>query len=300
MMPYVPGLDLSEPDRATFADLGRTTLRLWEWGDPLAPPVVAVHGGWDHGRMYDGLAPQVAARGFHVVAVDLRGHGDSGRLGDSGSCWLAWNLDLASLLRRLGPPVGLIGHSLGGGQVLSVASAFPDLVRWVLNMDGLGPAPEMMIVEDHAAHAAQWLAEAESVWSKPQREYASLDELAARRKQLNLRLPYEWAFHLSQHGSTAGPNGGLVWKSDPVMRIGVPGPWGEAYLQAQYGRIRCPVAVLTGSEHDTWSDLPADIVAARVRSIPAATHDRVEGAGHYIHLEQPDAVLGHLDALVRR
>src|SRR2546427_8620069 len=43
-------LDLREPDRAAFVDLGRTTLRIWDWGDAAAPPVLLVHGGWDHGR----------------------------------------------------------------------------------------------------------------------------------------------------------------------------------------------------------------------------------------------------------
>jgi pimeloyl-ACP methyl ester carboxylesterase len=299
-LPPHSSLTLAEPDRARLVDLGRTTLRLWEWGDPANPPVVLVHGGWDHGRMWDGIAPAVAARGFHAVAVDLRGHGDSGRLGDSGACWLAWNLDLATLIHDLGAPAGLVGHSMGGGQVLSVASAFPELVSWVLNLDGLGPGPEMMIVQDHAAHAAQWLADAEAVWSKPQREYASLEDLARRRTELNIRLPYEWALHLAIHGAKRGPGGGYIWKSDPVMRIGGPGLFGEEGLRAGYLRIRCPVAVLTGEEPDTWGDLPLEIAAARVACIREGTLTTVPGAGHYLHIERPDAVLAALDDLVRR
>ncbi len=292
--------DLPEPDRATFADLGRTVVRLWEWGDPADPPVLLVHGGWDHGRMWDGIAGAVAGRGFHAIAVDLRGHGDSARLGDSGACWLAWNLDLATLITRLGPPAGLIGHSMGGGQVLSVASAFPELVRWVLNLDGLGPGPEMMIVEDHAAHATQWLAEAEKVWSQPQREYASVEDLARRRTQINVRLPYEWALHLAEHGSRRGPKGGYVWKSDPVMRIGGPGLLGEETLRAGYREIRCPVAVLIGEEPDTWGDLPLHIANERVGCMPKGTLTTVAGSGHYLHIERPDAVLAALDELLAR
>jgi pimeloyl-ACP methyl ester carboxylesterase len=293
-------LSLAEPHRASFAQLARTTIRLWEWGDPADPLVVMVHGGWDHGRMWDGIAPEVAGRGFHAVAVDLRGHGDSGRLGDSGACWLAWNLDLASLIGQLGAPAGLIGHSMGGGQVLSVASAFPELVRWVLNLDGLGPGPEMMIVEDHAAHAAQWLADAEAVWSKPQREYPTIDDLARRRTEINIRLPFEWARHLALHGSKRGPGGGYVWKSDAVMRIGGPGLLGEESLRAGYRQIRCPVTVLIGEEPDTWSDLPRDVAEARVACFPHGTLTTVPGAGHYLHIERPDAVLAALDELVAR
>lgn len=298
----MPPLSLPEPDRATIADLGRTTIRLWEWGNPADPVVLLVHGGWDHGRMWDGIAPAVARRGYHAVAVDLRGHGDSGRLGDSGACWLAWNLDLATLISRLGAgqPAGLIGHSMGGGQVLSVASAFPDLVRWVLNLDGLGPGPEMMIVEDHAAHATQWLADAEAVWSKPQREYPTVEALAKRRTQINVRLPYEWALHLARHGSKRGPGGGYIWKSDPVMRIGGPGLLGEESLRAGYRQIRCPVAVLTGAEPDTWGDLPPEIAVERAACFANGTLATVPGSGHYLHIERPDAVLAALDELIVR
>jgi pimeloyl-ACP methyl ester carboxylesterase len=292
--------ELALPDRACFLDLGRTTLRLWEWGDPSDPPVVLVHGGWDHGRMFDELAPAVAALGHHAVAVDLRGHGDSGRLGFSGNCWVAWNLDLALVIRHLGAPAGLIGHSLGGGQVLSVASAFPELVDWVLSIDGLGPAPEMMIVEDHAAQAAQWLADAEKVWRGPQREYESVEALAARRLAINTRLPERWAVHLACYGSTRGPGGGLIWKSDPVMRIGGPGPFGEHTLRGQYRAIRCPVTVMTGTEPDQWSDLSDDVIAGRVAAMADVAHVRVPEAGHYVHLEQPAAVIAEVPRLLAR
>src|SRR5947209_974001 len=131
-------MELGQPDRATFVDVNRTRLRLWCWGDPSAPPVVMVHGAFDHGRMFDELAPRIAALGYHAVAVDLRGHGDSGPLW-SGNAWLAMNLDLGMLARHLGAPVRYIGHSFGGGQALCAAAAFPDDVEWVVSIDGLGP-----------------------------------------------------------------------------------------------------------------------------------------------------------------
>ena len=101
-------LDLPPPDRATFVDLGRSTIRQWEWGDPDRPPVLMIHGGWDHGRMWDGIAPDIAALGFHVVAWDARGHGDSGRLHTSGTYWPMFLLDVAQVAQRLGPPIKVI------------------------------------------------------------------------------------------------------------------------------------------------------------------------------------------------
>ena len=291
-------LKLRDPDRSTMVELNRTSLRLWEWGDPARPPVILIHGGWDHGRMFDGIAPEIAALGFHAVALDLRGHGDSGRLGRSGGCWLAWNLDLALLIRRLGRPAGLVGHSMGGGQALSVAGAFPELVTWVVSIDGLGPSFEAMSEEERSWGAEQWLDYAESVRSGPVRTYASVEEMAARRRRVNVRLSEEWSLHLARHGSEPGPDGGFVWKSDPAMRIGAPSPFGEGVLREQNRMIDCPVLALTGAEPDQWSDLSADEIAGRLVDMRSARHEVVAGAGHYVHLEQPEAVLGHLARFV--
>jgi pimeloyl-ACP methyl ester carboxylesterase len=288
-------LDLRVPDRATFADLGRTRLRVWDWGNPDDPPVLLVHGGWDHGRMWDGFAPLVTQLGRRAVAIDVRGHGDSGRLPDGGGSWPMFLLDLAQIAQRLGPPVVLIGHSFGGGLVLALAAAFPDLVDRVVNIDGLGPPPEMMRVQDHAATAAQWLRDAERLWSEPQREYATVEEMAQKRKDINTRLPYDWCLHLAVHGTRPGPNGGVIWKSDPHMRLGTPGPFSEDVLLAQYATLNRPVLALTGSEPDQWSFLAAEDRARRLATLPDATHHVVDGAGHYIHVERPDATIAHLE-----
>jgi pimeloyl-ACP methyl ester carboxylesterase len=291
-------LQLREPDRAELLDLGRTTIRLWHWGDPNRPPVLLVHGGWDHGRMWDGIAPRIAALGHHAVAIDVRGHGDSGRLHTSCTYWQMFQLDLAQVARHLSSgglsPVRVIGHSFGGGLSMSMAAGLPDHVDRVVNIDGLGPPPEMMIVEDHAASASQWIKDAERLWSEPAREYASVEEMAQKRKAINTRLPIEWCRHLARHGSKPGPGGGLIWKSDQHMRLGSPGPFSDESLRAQYARIRCPVLVLTGSEPDQWNDLPVETRDARLAAIPDVRHHRVPGAGHYVHIEQPDAVLGHV------
>ena len=288
-------LDLSEPDRATFVDLGRTTLRLWEWGDPTDPPVLMVHGGWDHGRMWDGLAPRIAALGRHAVAVDVRGHGDSGRLPEAGPSWPMFVVDVAQVCRHLGAPVTLVGHSFGGGVVLSVTSAFPELVARTVNIDGLGPPPEMMIVQDHAASAAQWLRDADRVHREPAREYPSLEEMAQKRKDINTRLPYDWCLHLATHGTKRSKDGGFVWKSDPFMRLGSPGPFNDATLRAQYARTNRPIMVLSGTEEDQWNFLQPEDRARRLSAFPDVQHHTVTGAGHYIHIEQPDATIALLE-----
>ena len=286
-----------EPERAWLVDVNGTRLRVWEWGDAAAPPVVFVHGAYDHGRMFDDLAPRVATLGFRCVAVDLRGHGDSGRLA-SGNVWLAMNIDLGLLARHLGAPVGVVGHSFGGGQALCAAGMFPEWVRWVVNIDGLGPPPEALVVADVAEACTRGLEAAERVWTSPPREYESLEEMARRRQKVNVRLSDAWAMHLVRHGARRGPAGGWIWKFDPMFSVGVPGAFDRDLLLAEYQLVRCPVLALTGSEHDTWSDLGDDEIAARVGAIAHARHAVVDGAGHYVHLEQPDAVVDHIRRFV--
>src|SRR5947207_11201046 len=123
--------------------------------------------------------------------------------------------------------------------------------------------------------------------------------MAERRSASNRRRPLDWALHLARHGSRPGPAGGLVWKSDPVLRIGTPAPFREETLRAQYLAIRCPVVALTGGEDDQWSDLPDDLVQSRLAAIPGVEHHVVPRAGHYIHIERPDAVLEQVERLLR-
>lgn len=170
-------------------------LRVWEWGDEAAPAVLCVHGASDHGRMWDGFAPHLADLGYRVLAPDVRGHGDSGRL-SSGHICAATVLDLALLARAAGPPVGLVGHSLGGGVALMAAGVWPELVRWVVDLDGLGPRAAVFEEGDLADASKRGLAAAERVASASPRVYASRAEMVERRASVNTRLPRPWVEHL--------------------------------------------------------------------------------------------------------
>lgn len=285
-------MELAAPERSRFVEVNRTRLRLWEWGDEAAPPIVCVHGAFDHGRMWDGIAPDLAALGYRVVAPDLRGHGDSGRL-SSGHVWAATALDLGLLARSLGPPVGLVGHSFGGGQALFVAGVWPELVRWVVNLDGLGPPPAAFEERDLVEAAKGGLDAAERVLFAPPRVYASRADMAERRRRVNVRLPECWVDHLVAHGST-DVEGGVTWKADPMFSVGLPDDFDLGYLEAQHEMVRCPVLVLTGGEHDTWSDMTPEEVAERLSGLRDARHHVIEGAGHYVHIESPDVVLAEV------
>jgi len=106
------------------------SLTRYEWGDEQLPPLVCLHGVTSHGRHFRPLAERLAER-FHVVALDLRGHGDS-------SWEPPWNLEqhVADVLDAA--PHGSstwLGHSFGGRVAYEVAAAAPDRVERLILLD---------------------------------------------------------------------------------------------------------------------------------------------------------------------
>lgn len=290
-------MDIPEPERADLVDLDRTTLRTWGWGDPADPLVLCLHGAYDHGRMFDGIAPRVAALGYHVVAIDFRGHGDSGPL-DTGFAWTLFHLDVALLIKHLGGgPAGFVAHSFGGGQAIGVAGAFPELARWIVNIDGLGPPASSMAPPDQLTEAVQQsFVRTDRALLSPRRPWGSLGEMAAYRGRNNPRLPAAWVMHLVRHGARE-VEGGWVWKADPMFGVGIPSEFNVAMLEAEMRRVGCPVLVLTGDQADTWREHDDEELEARTSWLRARLQV-VPGTGHYVHIEDPDATMAHLEAFV--
>lgn len=260
--------------------------------------MLLLHGAYDHGRMFDEIAPQIAALGYRAIAIDFRGHGDSGPL-DTGFAWALIHQDLALLVRSFGVgPVGVVAHSFGGGQGIGLAGAFPELVRWLVVIDGLGPPPAAFVVPDDIRSMIQDAARRtdRNVFDD-RREWSSVEEMAQRRGANNLRLSDDWALHLARHGTRRGPNGGWVWKADPMFGIGIPSDFNVELLAEEQRRVQCPVLVITGTEHDTWRDLTAEEEQERIGWL-RARHVVVAGTGHYVHLENPSVTLAAISEFV--
>lgn len=112
------------------------------WGTESAPDVICIHGVAQHGGVFGGLGERLAAAGCSVTAVDLRGHGESGREPP-------WNIqthvaDLLETADSLGIDAAVwIGHSFGGRLAAEVAALHPDRVRALALLDsGLVVPPE--------------------------------------------------------------------------------------------------------------------------------------------------------------
>jgi lipase len=98
-------------------------LNIRQWGGPSADTVVCLHGVAQHGGIFEQLGGRLSARGCSVVAVDLRGHGDSGREPPWDTATHAQ--DVLETLEEAGVErAALVGHSFGGR--LAAAIAAPD------------------------------------------------------------------------------------------------------------------------------------------------------------------------------
>jgi lipase len=112
------------------------------WGAASGETVVAVHGLTQHGGVFEGLGERLAAAGRRLVAVDLRGHGESGREPpwsvDAHVADLVATLQAGAIRRSI-----LVGHSFGGLLVAALAArAVGDVAALVLLDPGIGLPPE--------------------------------------------------------------------------------------------------------------------------------------------------------------
>lgn len=92
------------------------------------PLVVLAHGLGDSRHSCRFIAPALAAAGYRVANVDLRGCGDYS-LGWDGYTRTDIAEDLLTVVRHLGGPAVIIGHSISGGAATVAAATAPELIR---------------------------------------------------------------------------------------------------------------------------------------------------------------------------
>jgi lipase len=115
------------------------------WGFPKADAVVCIHGAAQHGGIYEPLGKRLSAKDHFVVAVDLRGHGQSGPEPP-------WNtethaIDILETMDELGVErAAVIGHSFGGLVAAALAASAGERVSHVVLLDpGLEMPPEQAL-----------------------------------------------------------------------------------------------------------------------------------------------------------
>jgi pimeloyl-ACP methyl ester carboxylesterase len=288
--------DASEP-ASKFYYSQRLRLHYVDWGNPSAPPLILVHGGRDHCRSWDFVARRLKDR-WHVLAVDLRGHGDSNWSDGAGYSMLNYVYDLARLIEAEGVerPV-IVAHSLGGSVTMRYTGVYPETVRAVVAIEGLGPRThierEQMPI---AERVSKWMEHARDMATWQIKHYASLDDALVRMREAHPRYPLELAVHLTRHGMTRHEDGTYTWKYDHYIRSFPPNDIRHDELRQLWARIICPVLLVGGGE--SWHIDPNE--DERTKFFRDAEVAFFPKANHWVHHDQFEAFMARLEQFLAR
>jgi len=114
------------------------------WGSNNQELVILLHGGGQTRHAWGDTGKKLAEAGYHSVALDLRGHGDSEWHADGDYSIRAYKDDLVSIINEIGRPARLVGASLGGMASLLLAGdeINSDLCTALIMVDiGIYPDP---------------------------------------------------------------------------------------------------------------------------------------------------------------
>jgi pimeloyl-ACP methyl ester carboxylesterase len=284
--------DLIGPSSSFYVSQ-RLRMHYVDWGNEAAAPLLLIHGGKDHARNWDWVARELR-RDYHVIAPDLRGHGDSAWATGSTYTISEFVFDIVQLVDALHlAPLTIIGHSLGGAVSLHYAGLYPRSVTKLVAIEGLGPSPELeKKLEGPPATERYftWIKSQQEIARRQPRRYATIDEAAARMREENEFLSPEQARHLTVHGVARNEDGTFSWKFDPYVRGFAPVRLRGADVRSLWERIECPTLLVRGEE--SWASDP--MKDGRIAPFKRAQLLDVPRAGHWVHHDQLDFFLHQL------
>lgn len=292
----------------TFDDQGGPTSRIYfsqrlrlhyvDWGNPDAPPLILLHGGRDHCRNWDWVARRLRAD-WHVIAPDLRGHGDSEWSKSANYGTAGYVYDLAQLIHQLKlAPVTIVSHSLGGSITMRYAGVAPESVKRIVAIEGLGRSPRSLAETAKKTidqRFRDWITEQRSASGRSSRRYASVDEATSRMQDANKHLSAEQARHLTLHGINQNEDGTFSWKFDNYVRVSLPYDIAQADVEALWQRVTCPSLLVYGAE--SWASDPR--TDGRARHFPNAQIVRIAGAGHWVHHDKLNTFMALVEPFLR-
>ena len=259
---------------------------LLEWDGGGRTTLLCLHGFLDLSWGFAPIAPALAAAGYHVVAPDLRGHGDTEWVGAGGYYYFMDYLhDVADLVGALARDrFVLVGHSMGASVAALYAGVFPDRPGALVAMEGMR-LPEQPD-EDLPRRAADWIHGVERARRRGPRPLPDLAACAARIRQFDPLCPPEVALFLAGHGTSPVP-GGRAFKHDPMHVTRGPYPFRLEQWKQYWRAVRCPALLLEGER--TELPPPPDM-AERVACLRDVRSRIVPGAGHMMMRHEPAAV----------
>ena len=266
----------------------RLRLHYLDWGNPSAPPLLLVHGNRDHAHNWDWTAARLRER-YHIVAPDLRGHGDSQWSAGSMYAPAEFVYDIAQLVHQQQlAPLRVVAHSLGGNIALRYAGTFPEDVERLVVIEGWGGMVPPRVQPDAPERMRAWIDAQRSLAARQPRRYATLDDAYRRMLEANPHLSADQARHLTTHGTNQNEDGTYTWKFDNYTHGGHTLDVPSDDVRELWRNIACPVLLITGSESWTRSGGDRDELVGCFRD---ARHVVVDNAGHWVQHDQLDRFL---------
>jgi len=281
---------LSGPTSQTYFSQ-RLRLHYVDWGNHDAPPLLLVHGGQDHCRTWDWVA-EALRDDYHIIAPDLRGHGDSGWAIGGNYLLPDFVYDIAQLVRqRTMAPLSIMGHSLGGYITLLYAGLYPETVSKLVNVDGVIQSPDQLtarIEKPYHERLDKWILHMRDLSGRTPRKYKTVDECVARMHEENPRLSYEQARSLTINGVNQNEDGTFSWKFDNYVRTGVHNGLTVSDITSLWNRISCPTLLVSGDE----SFIGDPATNGALQHFRNARTEMITGAGHWVHHDKLETFLG--------
>jgi pimeloyl-ACP methyl ester carboxylesterase len=268
---------------------GGLPIHVLEWSDE-GVPLVLLHGFGNEAHIYDDFAPEVAPY-YRTVALDLRGHGDSGHDPERRYDYEYHVRDLECVTAALGiERFVLIGHSLGGRIATLFAGKHPERMAGLVlvdsgpELDSRGTLRIRLDVEKAGAAAGGG---------------AGIASPAEYQRMLSIAYPAarpEAVARMARHGLRARPDGSFERKTDPAFHEGSRRmSAAEAAerekrvtqeLWSALARVSCPALVVRGAASDVLSADVAERMAEEV--LPKGRLALVARASHSVMTDNPE------------
>jgi lipase len=210
------------PPELLHVDVGDVAIAVHEWRPERAQeldPILLAHATGFHARCWDQVIAHLAGR--RILAVDLRGHGQSGKRPPEDG-WRTFGTDLARVAAALDlKDVVGVGHSMGGHAMVTAAALEPGRFRRLVLID-----PVIVSPEDYVASrgARGWPLDFEHPTARRRDRWVSAEEMIARFRD---RTPYsafapEVLEDYCRHGLLPAPDGdGCVLACPPAFEANI-------------------------------------------------------------------------------
>ncbi|SDK93450.1 Pimeloyl-ACP methyl ester carboxylesterase [Glycomyces sambucus] len=253
------------------------------------PLVVLFPGMGQNRHSYRAVAERLVADGFRVARADLRGHGESS---DGWASYTRSDVadDLIALVRALGGPAVVAGHSVSGGAATIAAVLEPELFAGIVE---LSPFTRDQKFDLKAVFANGRYRKGMSLLMGT----AAFRSLKLWNKYLDHAIPGTRPADWDEYRASVNADLSRPGRMAIVSRIGM-SPTADA--DAKLAALRVPTVVVEGDLDPDWPD-PAAEGAGIVAGMPEGVGrvEVIEGAGHYPHVQFPERVAGLIAALAR-